>query len=244
VRNCPGESTYRRLTVGNGPFGHCQLGKQDCSTGGGERGRRLVGDKGRDFALLANLYPHYVLEQWVDAWRKQQAKGDVIVARYADDLVLVFEQRDDAEQFLKQLGERLAKLGLELYPDKTQLIEFGRNAKMTVRTVERKNRPFDFLGFTHYCRIKRGRFVVWRKTAGKRMRTKLQQRAARHTSKTSPASFRSSHLAASVRRQCSMTIVFEAEAAARPRRSSARCQFLFHTCKTRPHAAADSYRDR
>ncbi len=126
--------------------------------------------------LLANVYLHYVFDQWVDAWRKRLAKGEVIVVRYADDLVLGFERRDDAERFLREFRERLAKFGLELHPDKTRLIEFGRYAAANrEKRGEGKPDTFDFLGFTHYCGAKKGRFVVWRKTAGKRMRAKLQQ---------------------------------------------------------------------
>lgn len=125
--------------------------------------------------LLANIYLHYVFDQWADVWRKNRARGDMIVIRYADDLVLGFEHRDDAEQFLRDFGARLAKFGLELHPDKTRLIEFGRNAEKD-RGKNDNGRPgtFDFLGFTHYCGTKNGRFIVWRKTSGKRMRAKLQ----------------------------------------------------------------------
>ena len=86
------------------------------------------------------------------------------------------ESREDAERFLRDFRERLAKFGLELHPDKTRLIEFGRNAATNrQKRGEGKPETFDFLGFTHYCGSKKGRFVVWRKTAGKRMRAKLQQ---------------------------------------------------------------------
>ena len=107
--------------------------------------------------LLANIYLHYVFDQWVDAWRKKQATGDMIVVRYADDLVLGFEHRNDAEQFLRGFAERLAKFGLELHPEKTRLIEFGRNAKHN-RGKGGNGRPgtFDFLGFTHYVEPRRG----------------------------------------------------------------------------------------
>lgn len=126
--------------------------------------------------LLANIYLHYVFDQWADAWRKRIARGEVIAVRYADDLVLGFEHREDAERFLREFGERLAKFGLELHPDKTRLIDFGRYAQ-TNRNKRGEGKPetFDFLGFTHYCGTKKGRFVVWRKTASKRMRAKLQQ---------------------------------------------------------------------
>jgi RNA-directed DNA polymerase len=76
--------------------------------------------------LLANVYLHYVFDLWVEAWRKKVANGDVIVVRYADDLVVGFESRAEAQRFLEEFRERLAKFGLELHADKTRLIEFGR----------------------------------------------------------------------------------------------------------------------
>jgi len=127
--------------------------------------------------LLANVYLHYVFDLWVEAWRKKVATGDVIFVRYADDLVVGFEHRTDAERFLREFGERLAKFGLEMQPDKTRLIEFGRKAVARRRARgEGKPETFTFLGFTHYCGVNsKGYFVVWRRTAGKRMRSKLQQ---------------------------------------------------------------------
>jgi RNA-directed DNA polymerase len=91
-------------------------------------------------------------------------------------LVMGFEHREDAERLLSEFGERLAKFGLELHPEKTRLIEFGRFAESNRRARgEGKPETFDFLGFTHYCGFKKGRFIVWRKTAAKRMRAKLRQ---------------------------------------------------------------------
>jgi len=127
--------------------------------------------------LLANIYLHYAFDLWVEAWRKKCAAGDVIVVRYADDFVLGFEYRADAERFLKQLRERLAQFGLELHPEKTRLIEFGRQATTNRnQRSERKPETFDFLGFTHICERngKTGRFTVRRKTARKRLATKLR----------------------------------------------------------------------
>jgi len=126
--------------------------------------------------LLANVYLHYVFDLWVEAWRKKLAKGDVIVVRYADDLVVGFENRADAERFLKAFRERLAKFGLELHPEKTRLIEFGRFAAPNRKQRgEGKPETFTFLGFTHYCGKQRsnGAFIVWRETAKKRMVAKL-----------------------------------------------------------------------
>jgi group II intron reverse transcriptase/maturase len=128
--------------------------------------------------LLANIYLHYVFDLWVEAWRKKCASGDVIVIRYVDDTVMGFENRADAERFLENLGERMRKFGLELHPDKTRLIEFGRRAERRRRQRgEMKPETFDFLGFTHVCgkTSKKGYFMVLRKTAGKRMRAKLRQ---------------------------------------------------------------------
>jgi len=127
--------------------------------------------------LLANVYLHYVFDLWVEAWRKRVAKGDVIVVRYADDLVVGFEHRTEAEQFLEAFRERLAKFGLELHAEKTRLIEFGRfAARDRKKRGEGKPETFTFLGFTHYCgtRQSNGAFTVWRKTAKKRMVAKLR----------------------------------------------------------------------
>src|SRR5438045_7645018 len=121
--------------------------------------------------LLANIYLHYVFDLWIEAWRKKVARGDVIVVRYADDLVVGFENRAEAERFLEEFRERLAKFGLELHPEKTRLIEFGRFAASN-RQRRGKGKPetFTFLCFTHYCgeRPKDGAFVVCQETAKKR----------------------------------------------------------------------------
>jgi RNA-directed DNA polymerase len=126
--------------------------------------------------LLANVYLHYVFDLWVEVWRKRVAKGDVIVVRYADDLVVGFQYRTDAERFLKEFRERLAKFGLELHADKTRLIEFGRfAARDRKQRGEGKPETFTFLGFTHFCgQLTNGAFIVWRITAKKRMVAKLK----------------------------------------------------------------------
>jgi group II intron reverse transcriptase/maturase len=127
--------------------------------------------------LIANVYMHYLFDLWADVWRRKVAKGDVIIVRYADDLVMGFQHRADAERFLREFKERLAKFGLELHPDKTRLIEFGRYATRD-REQRGKGKPetFNFLGFTHYCgqRHKTKTFTVWRITAQKRMAAKLK----------------------------------------------------------------------
>src|SRR5207302_6840919 len=124
--------------------------------------------------LLANVYLHYVLDLWVEVWRKKIARGDVIIVRYADDLVAGFQHQAEAERFLRDFRERLAKFGLEIHPEKTRLIEFGRFAASDRRKRKQgKPETFTFLGFTHYCgRNSKGHFVVWRRTAAKRLRAK------------------------------------------------------------------------
>jgi len=97
--------------------------------------------------LLANVYLHYVFDLWADVWRKKAATGDIIVVRYADDLVVGFQHRTDAERFLKEFRERLAKFGLELHPDKTRLIEFGRFAARNRKQRGEGNRDLYVLGF-------------------------------------------------------------------------------------------------
>jgi len=127
--------------------------------------------------LLANIYLHYVLDQWAMEWRKKFALGDVIIVRYADDFVLGFQHRKEAERFLEQLQGRLRAFGLELHPDKTRLIQFGRYAaEHRQRDGQGKPETFNFLGFTHICGTihKTGRFTVKRKTVGKRMAAKLK----------------------------------------------------------------------
>jgi RNA-directed DNA polymerase len=110
--------------------------------------------------LLANVYLHYVLDLWADWWRNRKARGDVIIVRWADDFIVGFEHRGDAEKFLAGLRERFAKFGLELHPDKTRLIEFGRFAvRDRAARGEGKPETFDFLGFTHIC-DREGRAVL------------------------------------------------------------------------------------
>jgi group II intron reverse transcriptase/maturase len=127
--------------------------------------------------LLANVYLHYVLDLWVQHWRKHHARGDVIVVRFADDAVFGFQHVSDARAFGQALKERLAKFGLSLNEEKTRLIEFGRYA--AERRAERelgKPETFDFLGFTHISgrSRKNGRFILKRKTARKRLHAKMK----------------------------------------------------------------------
>lgn len=127
--------------------------------------------------LLANVYLHYVFDQWADWWRRHHAHGEVIIVRFADDFTMGFEYQEDAQRFLVELRERFARFGLELHPDKTRLIEFGRFAAKN-RQARGLGKPetFDFLGFTHICaRMRDGRFWVRRITISKRMRAKLRE---------------------------------------------------------------------
>jgi group II intron reverse transcriptase/maturase len=127
--------------------------------------------------LLANIYLHYVFDLWVDVWRKKCARGDVVVVRYADDNVLGFQYRADADRFLAEFRKRLGKFGLELHPDKTRLIEFGKFAERDRKQRgEGKPEMFDFLGFTHISgKDRNGNFALKRKTVSKRMRAKLEE---------------------------------------------------------------------
>ena len=128
--------------------------------------------------LLANIYLHYAFDLWVQWWRKTQAQGDVIVVRYADDFIVGFQHRHEAEKFLAALRQRFAKFGLELHPDKTRLIEFGPWAARNRRKEGlRKPETFNFLGFTHICGTKRsnGWFTVVRQTIRKRLQAKLAE---------------------------------------------------------------------
>ena len=126
--------------------------------------------------LLSNLYLHYVLDLWVQQWRQKQARGEVIVVRFADDFVLGFQHQDDAMRLLAALRERFAQFGLALHPDKTRVLEFGRFAASD-RRQRGEGRPetFNFLGFTHICaRTRRGMFTVLRQTMRQRLQAKLQ----------------------------------------------------------------------
>jgi RNA-directed DNA polymerase len=126
--------------------------------------------------LLANVYLHYVLDLWAERWRRREAQGDMIIVRYADDVVVGFEREDDARRFLDAMRERLAAFALSLHPDKTRLIEFGRSASAN-RARRGLGRPetFDFLGFTFICgQSRNGGFLLKRKSRGDRMRAKLK----------------------------------------------------------------------
>ena len=146
-----------------------------------EDGQRTVSEAGTVQGgsvspLLANLYLHYVFDLWVQRWRTTQAHGDVVVVRFADDFVVGFQHRAEAERFLAELRERFARFGLTLHPDKTRLIEFGRYADQNRRARgDGKPETFNFLGFTHSCaKTRKGWFTVLRQTVRTRWQTKLR----------------------------------------------------------------------
>ena len=126
--------------------------------------------------LLANVFLHYVLDLWVQQWRRRRARGRVVIVRYADDFVMGFEKTDDARRMMAALTERLAKFGLAIHDEKTRLIEFGRLPALARRQRGlRRPETFAFLGFTHYCGWTRdGRFIVKLKTQSKRLTRKLK----------------------------------------------------------------------
>jgi RNA-directed DNA polymerase len=143
-----------------------------------EDGKRTVSETGTVQGgsispLLANLYLHHAFDLWIQRWRKKQAHGDVVVVRYADDFVVGFEHRIEAEAFLAALRERFARFGLELHPEKTRLIRFGRSAG---RDGGPKPPTFNFLGFTHCCgKTRKGYFTVLRRTMRQRWQRKLRE---------------------------------------------------------------------
>lgn len=146
-----------------------------------EEGKRMASEigtvqGGSVSPLLANIYLHYVFDLWVQQWRTRQAHGDVVVVRFADDFVVGFQHRNEAERFGKELAQRLAEFGLKLHPEKTRLIEFGRFAMQNQKTRgPGKPETFNFLGFTHCCgKTREGKFTVIRKTMRVRMLKKLK----------------------------------------------------------------------
>lgn len=151
--------------------GVMEEGKWTCSEDGTPQG-------GSASPLMANIFLHYVFDLWAHQWRRIRAQGNVIVVRWADDFVLGFEHRSDAEEFLAELKERFQKFKLELHPEKTRLLEFGPYA-INNRKKRGQGKPdtFNFLGFTHICGVKRsnGMYTVIRQTITKRFRAKLAE---------------------------------------------------------------------
>ncbi len=127
--------------------------------------------------LLANVYLHYVFDLWAERWRRLEATGDMIMVRYADDIVVGFQHEDDARRFWDEMRERLRAFSLTLHPEKTRLIEFGRFAARN-RELRGLGKPetFKFLGFVFICgKSRRGDFQIRRKSRGDRMRAKLRE---------------------------------------------------------------------
>ncbi len=148
-----------------------------------EEGKRTRAEEGTPQGgsaspLLANVYLHYVFDLWAQTWRRKHACGDVIIVRFADDIVVGFAVKSDAVRFWAELIERMRKFSLELHPEKTRLLEFGPlAAENRKRRGEGKPETFNFLGFTHICGNKRsnGRFTVLRQTIRKRVQAKLSE---------------------------------------------------------------------
>jgi hypothetical protein len=144
-----------------------------------EDGKLLVSETGTGQGqpispLLANVYLHHVLDIWFEEVVKPRLKGEAYEIRFADDAILCFQHREDAEKVLRVLPKRFEKYGLTLHPEKTRLIEFGRHAARNARKQGKKPETFDFLGFKHLCaRSRKGKFTVHVKTLAKRLRRGL-----------------------------------------------------------------------
>jgi hypothetical protein len=142
---------------------------------------------GETSPLLANIYLHYALDLWVHQWRQRHARGEVYIVRYADDFVMGFQREQDALAMREALASRLAEFGLELHPEKTRVLRFGRFARQDGEREGCKHpETFDFLGFTHIAgQDRRGKFQLKRRTSRKKRRAKLeglreQMRRRRH----------------------------------------------------------------
>ena len=146
-----------------------------------EEGRLLAAERGTPQGavispLLANIYLHYVYDLWAHQWRRRHAYGEMIVVRYADDMVVGFQSERDARRYLVELAQRLERFGLRLHPEKTRIIEFGRFAAENRRARGLKPETFSFLGFTHICGTdRRGGFIIRRHTVRERLRGKLRE---------------------------------------------------------------------
>jgi group II intron reverse transcriptase/maturase len=127
-------------------------------------------------SLLSNVYLHYVLDLWFERKYRKSCRGECELVRFADDFVVCFQHRSEAERFLRELRQRLEKFNLQLAESKTKLLAFGRFARRNASPRGRKPGTFDFLGFTHYCgTTQRGYFKVKRKTSTKKFRAKLAE---------------------------------------------------------------------
>jgi group II intron reverse transcriptase/maturase len=126
--------------------------------------------------ILSNIFLHYVLDLWFDRRVKRQVRGGCFLVRYADDFVCLLQYQEDARYVAEQLWERFAEFDLQLHPEKTRVISFGRYERENARRQKRRAHTFDFLGFTHFCgRSRRGKFIVGRRTSRKKFRTKCKE---------------------------------------------------------------------
>jgi len=126
--------------------------------------------------MLSNIFLHYVLDLWFEKKVKLQVRGACYLVRYADDFICMVQYEDDAQHIEQALRERFAKFDLELHPEKTRIISFGRYERENAKRQNRRSNTFDFLGFTHYCDIsRRGKFMVGRKTSRKKFRIKCKE---------------------------------------------------------------------
>jgi len=126
--------------------------------------------------MLSNIFLHYVLDLWFEKRVRPQVRGACYLVRYADDFICMVQYQDDAERIKQAMQERFAKFQLQLHPDKTRVLSFGRYERENAKRQGRRANSFDFLGFTHYCGLSRkGKFIVARKTSGKKFRDKCKQ---------------------------------------------------------------------
>jgi Reverse transcriptase (RNA-dependent DNA polymerase) len=153
--------------------------------------------------LIANIYLHYVFDLWANRWRQREATGDMIIVRFADDLIVGFEHENDTRRFLEAMRERLRKFSLSLHPDKTRLIEFGRHAAANRRRRGLgKPETFKFLGFVFICgKSRRGRFLVTRKSRRDRHGREAARNQGGTATAAAPADPRNRELAGASRRR-------------------------------------------
>lgn len=150
--------------------GYCEVGRIVETGQGTPQGGNLS-------PMLSNIFLHYVLDLWFKKKIKPQSKGACYLVRYADDFICMVQYAEDAKCIERALRERFSKFNLELHPEKTRVISFGKYEKENAKRQGRKPNTFDFLGFTHYCGEGRnsGRFTVGRKTSRKKFRMKCRE---------------------------------------------------------------------
>jgi len=149
--------------------GYCEAGRIVATEQGTPQGGNLS-------PMLSNIFLHYVLDLWFEKKVKPQARGACQLVRYADDYICMVQHADDAQRIEQALRERFAEFDLELHPEKTRVMSFGRYERQNAKWQNRKVNTFDFLGFTHYCGLSRkGKFIVGRKTSRKKFRMKCKE---------------------------------------------------------------------